>query len=169
MKRAALLVLAGVTLFAERSGPARADLTRVEKAFDRKIEVLFDEPFLLLGLTRGVYLSGYGAVFSTEVELVTRPGLTAFRPALTKDELARIRNKKIERLPLLKQAMRDMLPEAATMLNSLPPQEQVVVALTIFQKSGDDNSGIPSQVVMQAGRKELLELRKSAPVKVVEF
>ncbi len=53
---------------------ARATLVSVEKNLDDRISKLWDDnPYLLLGNTRGVYLENYGAVFTTEVDLVVNP------------------------------------------------------------------------------------------------
>ena len=46
----------------------------MEKSLDERISKLWDDnPYLLLGTTRGVYLEGYGAVFTAEVNLVVEP------------------------------------------------------------------------------------------------
>ena len=68
------------------------------------ITTLADDPYLLIGDTRGVYLEGYGAVFTTEVNLANGPSLSPFRPSITKDDIARIRAKKLERFPILRPA-----------------------------------------------------------------
>ena len=48
----------------------------MEKSLDNRIARLWqDNPFVLLGPTRGVYLDGYGAVFTAEVNLVAGPGV----------------------------------------------------------------------------------------------
>jgi hypothetical protein len=79
----------------------RAMLIPVEKRIDQRLETLFDEPFLLLGMTRGLYLDKFGAVFSAELQLVSTPGVGTFGfTAPTKDMLVATRKKKLERLPL---------------------------------------------------------------------
>jgi len=50
----------------------------VEKKIDQRFETLFDEPFLLLGMTRGFYLDKFGVVFSAELQLVSTPGVGTF-------------------------------------------------------------------------------------------
>ena len=61
----------------------------------------------------GVYLEGYGAVFSTELNLILSPNLSPFQPSFTKLEISRIHDRKMQRLPLLKQNMREMLMASA--------------------------------------------------------
>lgn len=162
MKRLILLVA-----IAAMAGPDRASLTAVEKMIDRRIETLFDEPFLLLGMTRGVYLEGTGAVFTSEVGLAVSPA-GPFAPKPTPEESQRLRKKRLERLPIVKDAMRDVMIRSAEMLPAVPETERVVFGVTIFQRASEDNTGIPAQIVMQAERRELLAKNKSS-IRVREF
>ena len=135
----------------------RAALASVERSFDGRLErANAPDSFLLLGPTRGVYLPGYGVVFSTEVNLIVSPNLSPFHQSFTKIEIARIHGRKLQQLPLLRQNMREMLVASAAALENLPPDEQVVLAVTLFNYSWEDASGLPSQIVMQAERQKLL-------------
>src|SRR5579883_1849655 len=79
---------------------SRATLAAMEKSLDNRFAHLWDDnPFVVLGPTRGVYLEGYGAVFTTEVNLVAGPILGLLTPTVTKDDIARHRKKKLERIP----------------------------------------------------------------------
>jgi hypothetical protein len=44
---------------------------------------------------------------------------------------------------LLKQQMREMLIASAASLENLPPNEQVVLAVSLFHYSWEDYSGLP--------------------------
>jgi hypothetical protein len=139
---------------------SRAAMAAVEKNFDRRLEgMAVDTPLMLLGMTRGVYLDGYGAVFTAEVNLAPGPVPSPFRPAISKEEIARIRQKKLERLPALKGLMRDMLVAAAGSLDTVPADERLVVGILLFHFSWEDSSGLPAQIVMQAPRRVLLEFQ----------
>lgn len=151
--------------FAGQAAPAahpritRSALAGIEKSFDQRLEsASVSDPFDLLGTTRGVYLEGYGAVFSAELNLIVSPNLSPFHQRFTKQEIARIHERKLQRLPLLKQNMREMLIRSAADLENLPPGEQVVLAVSLFHYSWEDSSGIPGQIVMQAHRQELLSI-----------
>jgi len=163
MKHPAAVVLTGVVLAClalDGATPrvSRAVMQDIERTFDQRIErYSVDDPLYLLGATRGVYLENYGAVLSTEVNLVVGPVLSPFRPKLSKEELARLRQKKLDRLPLLKQVVRDMMVTAATRLNMVPPNEQIVIGVTLFHYSWEDSSGLPGQLVMQAARRSLVD------------
>lgn len=162
MKR--LVGLIAVVLMA---GPDRASIATVEKSIDRRIQTMFDEPFLLLGDTRGVYLEGTGAVFTAEVGLAVSPA-GPFAPKLDKVELARLRKKRLDRLPVLRTTMQEVLMRSAEQLAALPSEERVVLGVTIFRKLSEDNTGIPAQIVMQAVKRDLLEKNKAA-IRVQEF
>ncbi|MGC9952154.1 MAG: hypothetical protein ABSF64_37905 [Bryobacteraceae bacterium] len=147
----------------------RAELAGVEKNFDGRLAYTADA-FDLLGPTRGVYLEGYGVVFSTELNLIVSPNLSPFHPAFGKIEIARIRDRKLQRLPLLKQKMREMLAASAASLDNMPPGEQVVLAVSLFHYSWEDYSGLPGQIVMQAERQKLLSnATRETAIRTVEF
>jgi hypothetical protein len=147
----------------------RAALASVEKGFDGRFTRSYDS-FDLLGTTRGVYLEGYGAIFSTELNLIVSPNLNPFHQSFTKIEIARIHDRKVQRLPLLKQQMREMLIASAASLENLPPSEQVVLGVTLFHYSWEDYSGLPSQIVMQAERQKLLSnATRETAIRTVEF
>lgn len=164
--------------FAGQEAPAasharvtRAMLAGVEKSFDgRLLRANTPDSFDLLGTTRGVYLDGYGAVFSAELNLIVTPNLSPFHPAFTKLEISRIHTRKVQRLPMLKQSMREMLVSSASALENLPPNEQIVLAVSLFHYSWEDSSGIPSQIVMQAERQKLLSnATRDSAIHEVEF
>ena len=137
----------------------RGVMQSLEKRFDERIERWnIDDPLYLLGATRGIYLEDYGAVLTAEVNLLAGPGLTPFRPKLTKEEVARLRAKKLERVPALKQMMRGMMITAATTLQSVPSEQQIVVGVSLFYYSWEDTAGLPGQIVMKAPRKTLLDI-----------
>ena len=137
---------------------SRAALAAVENSFNGQITKLnLTDPFDLLGVTRGVYLEGYGAVFTSEVSLVIVPAITPFRMSVSKEEVETVRRRKLKQLPLLKQAMRDMLVASAASLDAVPPEEQIVVGVTLFYYSFENKSGLPSQLLMQAQRKILVD------------
>jgi hypothetical protein len=141
----------------------------MEKAFDGRLAYTADA-FDLLGSTRGVYLDGYGAVFSTELNLIVSPNLSPFHPAFSKIEIAHIHDRKVQRLPLLKAKMREMLVASAASLENLPPSEQVVLAVSLFHYSWEDYSGLPSQIVMQAERQKLLSnATRETAIRTVEY
>ena len=151
-----VLVLAAALV--AKSAVSRAAMVAVERSMGQRLEKLsVGEPFLVLSPPLGVYLEGYGAVFTAELNLVPS-GITPFRPSYTKEELARIRLKKLERLPVLKVAMREMLMSSAASLDTVPSDQQLVLGVALFHHPWEDRTGLPSQILMQAPRRALVEL-----------
>lgn len=172
MKRSLLLVLllAAALGTAERPRVTRVALATMEKTFDQRV-LRFDlnDPFDLLGTTRGVYLEGYGAAFTAEVNLVASAAITPFRPAPDREQIERLRQKKLERVTVLKKYMREMLLNLAASLEAVPPGEQIALGVSVFYFSWEDRSGLPAQILMQARRQTLLDLaRKGASDRTLE-
>ena len=162
---AVLLAAASTALPQQKQAVSREALAAVEKSFDGRLASLGqEEPFDLLGNTRGIYLEGFGVVFTTELSLIVTPGISPFRPTISKEMVERIHQKKLERIPLLKQAMREMLVSSAVALGALPADEQIAVGVTLLYYSWEDRSGLPSQIVMQA-----LKSTKAAAIRLREF
>ena len=167
-----LLALAAVTYVPSGAAPAgtndsprvtRPMLVAMEKSLDSRVSRLSqDNPFVLLGPTRGIYLDGYGAVFTAEINLVSAPAaMMMFRPQMTKEEIAQHRLKKLERLPQLKQAMRQALIDSASSLDTVPAQEQIVVVAMLSKYPWEDTTGLPQQIMMQGSKKDLMEQRNN--------
>jgi hypothetical protein len=167
----ALLVLAMSTssLFpADTAGVTprvpRTMLVAMEKSVDSRVTRLSqDNPFVLLGPTRGIYLEGYGAVFTAEINLVSAPAaMMMFRPQLTNEEIEQHRQKKLARLPQLRQALRQSLIDSAASLDTVPSEEQIVVVAMLSKYPWEVTTGLPQQIMMQASKKNLLEQRNNA-------
>ena len=162
MRLAALLVGLLAVAGIQATQPAKPKVTRgslvpLESGFDVRIaKAGQQDPFDLLGNTRAVYLEGYGVVFTTELNLIVSPGLSPFRPQITKDEIERTHQRKLAKLQVLKKAVREALASTAAAIDALPPGEQVVMAVTLFYFSWEDRTGLPSQIVMQAPKSALV-------------
>jgi len=162
MRRAWILFALAAAIWAastEKPHVKRASLTAMEVSFDRRLERLSDDPYLLVGLTRGIYLEGYGAVFTSEVSLANGLAPSPFRPAITKEDIAKIRAKKLERLPALRQSMRDMLLAAAASLDEVPAGEQIVFGVSLLYRPEEDRSGLPGQILLQGTKAKLLDAK----------
>jgi hypothetical protein len=154
---APLLLLLPLT--GQRSTPSRAEIGAMEEIIDQKLKrANLEAPYEVLGLTRGLYLDGYGVVFSAEVNLIPTPGISPFRPTISKEEITRIRSAKSRRLPDLRLLMRDTLLASAGSLDRVPQEEQIVLALHLFYNAWEDRSGLPSLITMQAKRRALLDV-----------
>jgi hypothetical protein len=145
----------------------RTMLIAMEKSVDNRVQqMLPDNTFSLLGPTRGIYLEGYGAVFTAEVNLVPAPP-TMVLPGFggskaAKDDVEQHRKKKLARLPQLRQALRQSLIDSAASLDTVPPEQQIVVVAMLSKYGWEDITGLPQQIMMQASKKDLLEKRNNA-------
>lgn len=148
---------------AATSGPrvSRGTLASVEKNLDERIQRLWDDtPYLLLGTTRGVYLEGYGAVFTAEVNLVMNPvGLMNTR--LSKEEIAKVRQKKLDRLPVLRKALKESMAAMAASLDTVPGEEQIAIVTFVDHYPWEDVTGVPVQITLTAQKKKLVDAQRA--------
>ena len=155
-------LLAAVTLAAatqgEKSRPARAALAAVETGFNARIRGFNTmDPMELFSSAQGVYLEGFGAVFTAQVDLIFTPTITPWRQKITKEDIQNVHGRKLARLAALKAQMREALAMAGVALEGMPANENVVLAVSLYQFTWEDRTGLPSQIVMQAPREKLLK------------
>lgn len=171
MRLAAALILALVPASAQLSKPAAtasmaggskanvslASLTVIEKSFDGRLQSFnLNDPIDLLGATRGLYLEGYGAIFTTELSLIVTPGISPFHQTISEPEKDLVHKRKASRLPALRQLMIEMMRNAAQQLNLMPDNEQVVLAVRLLYIPWEKTDGLPGLIVMKANRRAAL-------------
>lgn len=167
MRRAALAAVVGL-LASVVSSPAdavrgvpRAKVVNAEKLINTQLAGMYpDEPWFLLGPARGMYLEGYGVVFTAEINLATGPTQTPFKMEITKEEIARHRDKKITRLPELRGMMTKLMGFTAEYLDNLAPGERLVLGITLLRYPYEDPKIAPSQIVVQGERSKIVEAKK---------
>src|SRR6266852_5746204 len=126
---------------ADKSKVSRAAIQAIEANMDSHLTKLWpDDPMQVVGLTQGA-------------------GITPFHQTVTKDELTRMHDKKLTRLPKLKDAMQDMLLNSASSLDSVPATEQITLGITLFYWHGESTEGLPAQIVMHAPRRALVNVK----------
>ena len=170
MKRL-LIGLAAFAALAMAGSPERPHISRVEvanleKIINTQLAGMFpDEPWLILGFTRGIYIDGVGVVFSADVNLATGPTVSPFNPSLPKEVVAAHHDKKVSRLPKLRDTMYAIVRSLTTFLPGMPADEQVVFAVTLYRYPWEIPNGIPTQIVMHVQRAKLLEaVAKNTPM-----
>lgn len=129
-------------------------ISGLERAFNSRLVTLADvnEAVDLLGDTRGVQLEDYGVVFTTEVSLVVTPGITPFRQKISPELAARVHSLRVERMPLLKAAMMEMMRNMAAAFTQIPASQQLVLVVRLYYGPWEDTTGMPGQVLMRADR-----------------
>lgn len=157
----AMLAVTAVIALAAVPRVTRAALEAMEISFDKRVRTItVDAPFELLGNTRGVYLEGYGAVFTAEVNLARSTNLSPFQLTIPKEYIVKLHARKLERVPILKKQMQEAMLAMAASLDAVPPNEKIVLGVTLFYYTKwEDTAGLPSQIVMQAERQKLLDVQ----------
>jgi hypothetical protein len=144
--------------------PAHVPLAKVintEKLISTQLAGMYpDEPFFLIGTTRGVYLNGFGVVFSAEINLATGPSLSPFKPTISKEEIAHHREKKESRLPVLRNRLYEIVGQMGNYLDTLPTNEEFVLVVTLLKYPWEDTSGMPTQIILRVPRAKLLEAQR---------
>jgi len=107
-------------------------------------------------------------VLSAEVILINAP-IGIMHPLPSKEEVVQMRKKKLERIPILKKVLKDALVSAATSLDTIPADEQIVIAVIIPRFTFEDAAGIPVQVTVQASKRKLLESKGAALDAVIKI
>ncbi|HEY2844047.1 MAG TPA: hypothetical protein VGJ09_10365 [Bryobacteraceae bacterium] len=166
LKLFVLPVILASAAYAAAAGEAprvdRAQMEKVQSGLDATLlHFTPDNSHTLIGLTRGVYLDGVGAVFTAEL-IVVNANVNIMKPLPTKEEVVQIRAKKLERIPILKRVLKDALVSAAASLATIPPDEQVVIAVIGPRFKFEDATGLPSQITVQASKRKLLEAKGAA-------
>ena len=155
-----LLVAAGLSASAADSPRVSRNLmVTVEKSLETSLlKLSSDNTLTLLGFPRGVYLDGYGVVLTAEVQLVNAP-VSLMHPKLTKEEEEQMRKRKIERLPMLKSALKGALVNAAASLDPVGPDDQIVIAVILQRFPFEESWGLPVQVTVQGKKKQLIDAK----------
>lgn len=138
-----------------KTGSTRGDFKKLESDFDYQLKTADpNNPIDVFGPTRGLYLQGFGVVFTTEVDLAQSNILPMFHPSpITTAEKATTRDRKLKHVELLRQQMRGMVAASAKNLDFLAPTDQVVVAVRLIYQGWEDKTGLPDQIVMKADRR----------------
>jgi len=150
--------LAAGTL-ADKPKVNRATLEAMEKSLDRKLSGVWAGdplPGEVVGLTQGAYITGYGAVFMSEVNVAVTGGVSPFHPTISPDDVKRVHEKKLARMTQMRSAMQDMLLDSAKSLDTVPADDQIAMGISLFYWNWEDRTGLPAQIVMHAQRKVLL-------------
>jgi hypothetical protein len=172
--RAGLLLLALTPVWAQIAKPAALSspsvapkpvprlsaslLGELEKTFDSRVASLAgpkadpNEFVELMGDTRGLQLLDYGLVFTADVSLVKTPSINPFQKEIPQPVQERVHQRRVERLPLLKSAMKEMLRGMATAGAQLPATQQMVLSVRLYYGTWEDTKGMPAEVVMRATR-----------------
>lgn len=159
MRTLAILLLAAASLPGQGIELLEPRLVRqmdaVERTIDRAFRSADGSRPAAISATRAIFLPGYGAVFSVEVNLVPTANPSPFRRSYTENEVQEINLRKRTALEPLREEMRALLIEQGPTLTRLPADLQVALAVSLFHFPWEDRTGLPSQVVLSTSRDRL--------------
>lgn len=145
---------------------SRTLITTVERHLDERIQRMWsDNPQALVGPSRGVYLPGYGIVFTAEMNLATA-NVSLMSPTLSDADKVVLHKKKIERVPQLRTAMKEALIATAASLDPVSATDRVTIALVLPRYTWEDPAGVPLQLVVEGTKQQLLAAQKAGPAAI---
>lgn len=115
----------------------------------------YNDSIDVIGRTRGIYLSDYGVVFTTELSPIITPGITPFMQKIPDEIKARVHQRKIDRMPVVRQLMGKMMKKTADQLATLPDDQQIVLVVKLLYLPYEDTTGLPSQIVMKGDKRSV--------------
>jgi hypothetical protein len=134
-----------------------AGVAKIETVLEQRLKSLNpSDPIDLLGACSGVYLDGYGLVFTAPISLVIEQTFSPFNGGYTPQKAEAIHKRKLAQLPLLTKAANDMLVQAAKAATELPPDEKIALAIRFFYLDYEDTKGLPREIVVSADRASAL-------------
>ncbi|HEY1756294.1 MAG TPA: hypothetical protein VGG72_12910 [Bryobacteraceae bacterium] len=141
---------------------SRAVMRSVEDNLNERLSRLWaaDTPMALTSHARGLYLDGYGAVFTLEMN-IANDGVGLMTPTLTPQMKNQVKQKKIDRMPQLQKTLSLALVDAAATLDPVPLDEQVVIEVDLLRYSWEDGSGYPAELLVQSSRRKLLDVKRA--------
>ena len=134
-------------------------LSDVESRLNDTFRTTSAEPYDLLGTARGTYIEGYGALFTVELNLVYVNGPSPFRPAMSKEEIEQIRQRKIRKLELLKDQLRQQMLNVSTTLTAVPANEHIAMEAFLWHYNWESTNGLPRRIILTAERQKLLDAK----------
>ena len=131
----------------------------LQAVIDKNLEQTFTLPFGILEKTKGTYLSGFGLVFSVEVNLYPMRQVTPFSPQpYGAEELEQVKKKKLERIAVIKHTVPQLLADHGVNLGELRPEESVAVVVYLFHIQGEGEK-LPTQIIVQVKKGDLDQFR----------
>jgi len=158
------LVVIGAATAAVADTPVRVNravIRSVEDSLNERLSRIWpDTPFAVSSHTRGLYLDGYGAVFTVEMNTAS-DGVGLMTTNLTPQKKMQVKQTKIERMPQLQKALAQALMDAAASLDPVPLDEQVVIEVDLVRYSWEDGAGYPAELLVQSTRRKLLDVKRA--------
>ena len=157
MKALLLIALATLGFAATESFVSRKSIQAVEDNLNDAFRANTPDPYNLLGTARGSYIPGYGTLFTVEMQLLYVTPPNPFRPVISPQELESIHERKLKKLPVLREAMQNQMLSACKTMDGLPLNEHVAMEAILFSFSFENSKGLPQRIFMTTEKGKLLE------------
>ena len=129
-------------------------LANLEKNFDLRLTAAdAKDPMEILGGTRGLYVEGFGTVFTTELSLIVTPGIYGLLPTIPDDLKLKVHQRKVSHIPQLEDVMKDLMKVTALTLTQLPDDQKIMFAVRVRYLIWEDPTGLPVQITMIADKR----------------
>jgi hypothetical protein len=161
VKALLLVALATLAFAATDSSVSRKSIQAVEDNLNDAFRANTPDPYNLLGTARGSYIPGYGTLFTVEMQLLYVTPPNPFRPVISPQELDSIHERKLKKLPVLREAMQNQMLNACKTMDGLPLNEHVAMEAILFSFSFENSKGLPQRIFMTAEKGKLLEAQAS--------
>lgn len=157
----ALSALGIVSVLAMANGRVdRAQTFAIERQFtDRALALWGDDRYMFFKLPEAYSVDHFGILMTADVNLAPGPALMAFRGPITKQEIVDHKHTVLQRMPKFRQFLKSELIDAAAMFPGEPETGRISIAVTIYHFSWEDTGDIPTQIVVQGVKKDLLEAK----------
>jgi len=86
-------------------------------------------------------------------------GISLMHTILTPQDKALVVKKKNERVPQLRKALEEALVGTAASLDTVPPNEQVVIQVVLDRYTWEESPSYPAEMIFQATRQKLLDVK----------
>jgi len=141
-------------------------IAAAEQIVDQRFQPVGDNaPMTVMGNARGAYIEGYGVVFNVQVNIAPVGNISPFRRSYSDEEVRQINIRKRQRIETLEQRTRELLVELSDSILSLPANEKIAIAVSLFHFAWEDLTALPRQMVMAAAKSVLAQAKSgSAPL-----
>lgn len=116
----------------------------------------YNDSIDVIGRTRGVYLSDYGVVFTTELSPIVTPAITPFVQKIPPEMKASVHRRKVDRIPAVKKIMGQTMKRAAENLSLLPDNQQIVLVVKLLYLPYEDTAQLPKQIMMKGDKRSAM-------------
>jgi hypothetical protein len=158
-----LCALASAMATADYS-PLRAQTFALEKQFSERALALWgDDRYMFFLQPQAYFVDHFGIVLTADLNVAPGPiALLAFRGPITKQEIATHKRVVLQRMPKFRQFLKSELIDAAGMFPDEPETDRLSIAVTIYHFTWEDTADIPTQIVAQGVKKDLLAAKTNS-------